>query len=114
MQNAAPGIAVSPWGMVEAARDGTECVATARSVLDFRKHAASPPMKSHSAILANLGGLPMPYYRSGVCKCPKCGKHVFDGPSVAEDNTEITCRACKNVTTIKEAEAFGKANPTKK
>jgi predicted nucleic-acid-binding Zn-ribbon protein len=50
----------------------------------------------------------MPYYRSGVCKCPKCGNHLFDGPSVAENNTTITCRACKHVTTIKEAEAFGK------
>jgi hypothetical protein len=35
----------------------------------------------------------------------------FDGPSVAEDNTQITCRACKHVTTIKEADAFGKAKP---
>ena len=50
----------------------------------------------------------MPYYRSGVCACPKCRKHLFDGPSVAEDNTKISCRACKHVTTIEEAEAFGK------
>jgi len=53
----------------------------------------------------------VPSYRSGVCKCPNCGNHLFDGPSVAEDNTQITCRACKHVTTIKEAEAFGKAKP---
>ena len=52
----------------------------------------------------------MPYYRSGVCKCPKCGKSLFDGPSVAEDNTEISCRACKHGTTVKEAEAFCKAD----
>jgi translation initiation factor 2 beta subunit (eIF-2beta)/eIF-5 len=50
----------------------------------------------------------MAFYRGGVCTCPECGSHQFDGPEESADDTQITCQACGHTTTVKKALEFGK------
>jgi hypothetical protein len=53
-------------------------------------------------------------YRGGVCKCPSCGSHDFDGPHDPRDETEIKCKACGKTTTVGEAEGEGRATPPRR
>ena len=53
----------------------------------------------------------MPYYRGGVCKCFKCGRTFLMVLPWRKTTLKLPVEPAEQVTTIKEAEAFGKANP---